>query len=118
MSLNRGSSRKSHSLENWRDFGGSLPLFDQNNWRQRGLYEDLSNATKCGISQVGLVLLTVCSLSNVQMTSISTSSLVFPCIETLKILTYADQLLLSLNSAEQNRKAIKCDDFKFKRYGQ
>ena len=74
MSLNRGPSRKSHSLENRRDFGGSLPLFDQNNWRQRGLYEDLSNATKCGISQVGLVLLTVSSLSNVQMTSISTSS--------------------------------------------
>lgn len=74
MSLNRGSSRKSHSLENWRDFGGSLPLFDQNNWRQRGLYEDLSNATKCGISQVGLVLLTVCLLSNVEMTSIFTSS--------------------------------------------
>lgn len=74
MSLNRGSSRKRHSLENWRDFGGSFPLFDQNNWRQRGLYEDLSNTTKCGISQVGLVFFTVYSSSNVQMTSIFTCS--------------------------------------------
>ena len=52
MSLKHGSSRKNRSLENWNDYGGSLDRFDRNNWRQRGLYEDLSNATKCGTSQV------------------------------------------------------------------
>lgn len=52
MSLELEHSRKKNSLENWRDYGGSLDRFDRNNWRRRGLYEDLSNATKCGISQV------------------------------------------------------------------
>lgn len=52
MSLKLDHSRKKNSLENWRDYGGSLDRFDSNNWRRRGLYEDLSNATKCGISQV------------------------------------------------------------------
>lgn len=52
MSLNVDQSRTKNSLENWRDYGGSLDRFDRNNWRRRGLYEDLSNATKCGISQV------------------------------------------------------------------
>lgn len=55
MSLKHDSSRKKHDLENWRDYGGSLDRFDRNNWRRRGLYEDLSNATKCGTSQVSEV---------------------------------------------------------------
>ena len=60
MSQKHGSSRKNRSLENWQDFGGSLDRFDRNNWRRRGLYEDLSNAIKCGISQVSLVVLLLC----------------------------------------------------------
>ena len=56
MSLKLEHSRKKNRLENWRDYGGSLDRFDRNDWRKRGLYEDLSNATKCGISQVSCVL--------------------------------------------------------------
>lgn len=52
MSLKFERSRKKTSMENWRDYGGSLDRFDRNNWRRRGLYEDLSNAIVCGISQV------------------------------------------------------------------
>ena len=56
MSLKLEHSRKKNELENWREYGGSLDRFDRNDWRKRGLYEDLSNATKCGISQVSCVL--------------------------------------------------------------
>lgn len=55
MSLTPVSTRKNHSLEKWRYYGGSLDRFDQNKWRQRGLYEDLSNATKCGSPQVSVI---------------------------------------------------------------
>ena len=29
-------------MENWPEFGGSRDRFDKDNWRRRGLYEDLS----------------------------------------------------------------------------
>lgn len=73
MSLKLEHSRKKNKLENWRDYGGSLDRFDRNDWRKRGLYEDLSNATKCGISQVSCVLfeclqvLNCCSLNKMQL---------------------------------------------------
>ena len=51
MALKNESFRK-HNLETWGYYGGSLDRFDRSNLRERGLYEDLSNSTKCQTSQV------------------------------------------------------------------
>ena len=64
MALKNDSWRKNQSLENWRAYGGSLDRFDRNNWRERGLYEDLSKATKCGTSQVSVLSLILEILEN------------------------------------------------------